>query len=626
MSKNNNHKIKILLAVWGERFIKDFLKFSLPTLLAPGNVPSLVHEYPTKFAILTRSKHIDFFEASPVFQKLKMICQVEFISIDDLITLGNYSTTMTLAYDHAVRMTGNEMLNTYFIFLVSDYIMADGSLAGLLRYIKKGYSGICAGNFQVIQEEMEDYFLDQINPITHVMQIKPRDLLRKSFTKLHPVTVASMIDQNACHNYHANRFFSKYNQDVIAGRFYLLHMLCIKPETMDYKVGASCDYSFIPEMCPSGNIGVINDSDDYLVIEMQPKKHELNFVNWGPYNMHHLTSLLSEWTTLQHRHNSKQTIYFHSRDVLPMEKADIEKQLNQFIDKITPKLDKIPPKPYYNHPYWIGAIEAFKKQRLYFKSSNDYEYVGLAVYDYATTLPKKIYYKFFGTPPFQFPWHFRFREYQLMRKFLRETITSENSAKTLVLYETYYMDFMRYCEWIKKKLKVMHHYHLHNLLDNSKKITELQQEKFNICIIFITLDGIDGGIVLALQLLKNILSNGGKLFIIIPNDKHSYPKIAYDFQNEFGYKLTEFYNSNYQIKNVTTINNTLTMLGAMAISTINNIFSYSKIRRFLAYILVGSLGTLFSLVCNCFSRLKKNSGHCTHIVLTLSPSRGNNES
>ena len=159
------------------------------------------------------------------------------------------------------------MLNTYFIFLTSDYIMADGSMMGLIRYIKKGYSGIYAGNYQVAEENIKPLLLNLIDPDTSVMTVKPRELMRQSVPYLHSVTLANFLDQTGSHNSDPNRFFIRRDSQLIAGRFYLLHMLCVKPETLNYRVGASCDYSFIPEMCPSGNIAIINDSDDYFVIE-----------------------------------------------------------------------------------------------------------------------------------------------------------------------------------------------------------------------------------------------------------------------------------------------------------------------------------------------------------------------
>src|SRR5579872_937686 len=111
--------ICVLLAVWGERYIKDFMDLGLPSLLAPGNLPALSSQYPVKFVFLTRSAEISLFNQYPVMEKLKTYCDIEFISLDDLITIENYSTTLTLALDRAIKNTGKQMLNTYFLILMA---------------------------------------------------------------------------------------------------------------------------------------------------------------------------------------------------------------------------------------------------------------------------------------------------------------------------------------------------------------------------------------------------------------------------------------------------------------------------------------------------------------------------
>ena len=65
----------------------------------------------------------------PACRYLRSICDVGILVIDDLITGDNHSTTITLAYARAVQATGSAMLDTCFFFLISDYLMADGSLA-----------------------------------------------------------------------------------------------------------------------------------------------------------------------------------------------------------------------------------------------------------------------------------------------------------------------------------------------------------------------------------------------------------------------------------------------------------------------------------------------------------------
>src|SRR5258707_7908815 len=134
--------ICFLLPVWGDAFVDQFLDHSLPTLLAPGNIPALAQALPTRFVFLTRARDGAAIRAHPACQHLAQVSQVEFSPIDDLITPGNHSTTITLAFARAVRAAGLEMLDTCFFFLVADYIMADGSLAAVLARMQDGASAV----------------------------------------------------------------------------------------------------------------------------------------------------------------------------------------------------------------------------------------------------------------------------------------------------------------------------------------------------------------------------------------------------------------------------------------------------------------------------------------------------
>src|SRR5579862_758066 len=95
VTSSAKNKVHLLLPLWGEKFINDFLNFGLLSLLAPGNIPALVKAYQTKFVFLTRLHDINIFERNAGFQKLKALCEIEFIPINDLIVIENHSTTLT---------------------------------------------------------------------------------------------------------------------------------------------------------------------------------------------------------------------------------------------------------------------------------------------------------------------------------------------------------------------------------------------------------------------------------------------------------------------------------------------------------------------------------------------------
>ena len=89
---------KVVLPVWGYKYARHFLTHGLPTLLAPGNIPALAQAVPTQFVLLTSLVDERYIRQSAPFRKLSKICPVEVRLIDHLITAGNSSTTITLAY------------------------------------------------------------------------------------------------------------------------------------------------------------------------------------------------------------------------------------------------------------------------------------------------------------------------------------------------------------------------------------------------------------------------------------------------------------------------------------------------------------------------------------------------
>jgi hypothetical protein len=346
--------VKLLLPVWGHRYVRQFLEVGLPTLLAPGNVPALAQSLPCEFTLLTSAADESYIRSHPAFRRLAGTCRASVQPIDHLITAGNNSTTLTLAYLEAIRAAGPAMLDTCFFFLVSDYIVADGSLASVLARVRAGASAVLVGNFQVAAEEAMPWLRERIGAEERRGSVSARELLHWALDHLHPATVANTVNGSLTHNAHTNRLFWRVDDHTLLGRFYLMHMIAVRPETTDFRIGASWDYSFVPEMCPSGNVSVITDSDEYLVVEMQPRAHEAGFLRPGPLSPETLARSLGEWTTAQHRRNVAHSLVYHAGDLPAALPATIA-AADEYVAQVT-KCLRGSPQPHYGHPYWRGAI------------------------------------------------------------------------------------------------------------------------------------------------------------------------------------------------------------------------------------------------------------------------------
>jgi hypothetical protein len=170
------------MPVWGYQFIGRFLEFCLPTLLAPNNIPAIARELPCRFVLLSSVADEPIIRSHPAWQKLERHCACEIRSIDDLITQGNHTATITLAFERALRQSGDAMRDTCFIFLMSDYLVADGSLKTVLRKVQSGAGAVLAGNFQIIAEDAAPLLRQRLDLESHEIVLPPRDLVRWSLT------------------------------------------------------------------------------------------------------------------------------------------------------------------------------------------------------------------------------------------------------------------------------------------------------------------------------------------------------------------------------------------------------------------------------------------------------------
>ena len=429
-------RICCLVPIWGYAYVKKFLEVGLPTWLSEGNLPAISRMLPTEFVLLTSREDEIYLRAHPGFKRLSAICETTIHFVDHLITGTNYSTTITLAYTEAIRATGDDMLDTCFLFLVSDYIIADGSFRTVVERVQAGRNGILVGNFQVVEEEALPWLTDALQANPNVLHLTSRDLMKWALSHLHPATVANTVNYPMVHNDHTNRLFWRVDNQTLIGRFYLMHMIAIRPELRDFVIGSSCDYSFIPEMCPSNNVEIVADSDDYLVVELQPRSHEANSLESGPQRIGKLARTLSEWTTARHRENSATTVIFHAGEV-SASIDDAVAEADRFVADANSRLSK-KPKAYRRHPYWTGAIAAFNEASGAALTSDEWRRA-LGIPDpelddawLVRWMTEKVRFAFFGKPPHVRPWHPRFPDYALVTRNLGELGLTERSNLLMI--------------------------------------------------------------------------------------------------------------------------------------------------------------------------------------------------
>jgi hypothetical protein len=526
--------IKVVLPVWGYTYVRQFLECGLPTLLAPGNIPALAAALPTEFVLLTSEDDKELFEQNPTFQRLASLCKTKLQFVDHLITEGNSSTTVTLAYTETVRAVGAAMLDTCFFFLVSDYIMADGSLANALKRMQRGASALVVGNFQVALEDALPWLRQRLARGPDIAAPMPRELMRWALNHLHPAVLANTINIPFSHNSHTNRLFWRVDGMTILGRFYLMHMLCVRPEVTDFVIGASCDYSFVPEMCPSGNVEAMTDSDEYLVVEMQPRNHESKFLRPGPLQANALATSLGEWTTQTHRDNARHALVFHAAE-LPRNLERSTAAADAFVADVERRI-KRPPLPYRNHPYWRGAIAAFKEATGRKLSEDEWRRaLGLPVTDdpFSRWLLWRAKYALLGRPPHVLPWHPLWPDFQAVLREIDSFFTDPKQRMLMLSHgpTAFTLAFADSGERVSR-------FRCATFLQNFADRYEPLHDRFDICLVELS----EEDMVLGGELIDRIvplMKDQGRIIVAVTN--HREPAKAQGFAGGLMLHGTRFF-------------------------------------------------------------------------------------
>jgi hypothetical protein len=353
-------KVKFLTVVWGEAYIRRFCALSLPSFVSPGNLPALARDTSLEVVIMTRRNDRKRFEGRRVFERLKAICDVRFVDIDDLITTAVYGVTLTLAYARPIIACGEEMLDTHFVFMNADFVIADGSLRALAKHIHDGRAIVLGPSYRAIADEVEPVLERMIDRETGILEVAPRKMVELSLPFPHRTTTAKLFNQDVFCSTHPNQLFWRVDEHTLLGRYFLVFMLCLKPERVMSAVNCYCDYSFIPELCPSGDEIAMADSDDFFMLELQGRAQETFMLRPGQMTEKAIAASLQEWSTAAHRRAADFDIVFHSRDI-PPGIVQVKAVAQRTIDGIRSRLGR--PKSHVNHRYWVLGVEAWKRYR-----------------------------------------------------------------------------------------------------------------------------------------------------------------------------------------------------------------------------------------------------------------------
>jgi len=360
MNSDRQLKVRFLLPVWGNDYVARWCRLALPALLAPGNLPAIAKATDFEFVLLTSEIDYEYIKSQKIFDKLSSMCSVHFISIDDLLcgwggASSFYGLVLTNAYWRAIESAGDEMVDTHFIFMNADFLVANEGMRNLLARLQDGHHIVLTSTLRCNSEDVVPILTRQLSDGGMTLAVQPRALVDVALQHMHSTQVAKLVNSNICHSAAVNQLFWQVDDQTVVSHHYIPFMLCVKPERFVAGIEGFCDYAFVPELCPSGNSVALEDSDEFCMIELQARSSELDFLRIGGATRDEVAASLGQWTTRWQRDMARRhRIVFHAADLPPALDAACH-EADDYVADIERRMTK-PPQPHLDHPYWTGTL------------------------------------------------------------------------------------------------------------------------------------------------------------------------------------------------------------------------------------------------------------------------------
>lgn len=347
-------RTRLLVPVWGHRYIELLCTVGLPSLLSEGNLPALARATDCEIIFLTTATSVAHFELFAAYRRLCEVCTTSFIEIDDIVGLDNYGITLTLAYARGIRSLGAGQIGTYFIFFNADFVLSENALTALAGHIQRGSGVVLAASLRCNEEDVRP-LLSRLGGADGLpLRMPSRALVALVLRHLHATARASTVNQSALHHAAANQLLWRVDESTLIGRFYLLFMLCIRVDRMMMAPSGFCDYSFVPDLCPLGPRVTVTDSDELFIAELQATRGEAGYVAFGQLAPKEYAARLTGWATKDHRANAEEMLVFHA-NALPAVIAESRRAFDGFMGEIKKAVGSRPV-PHDRHHHWVSAL------------------------------------------------------------------------------------------------------------------------------------------------------------------------------------------------------------------------------------------------------------------------------
>ena len=348
----NRQPVRVIVYAWGKSYVDRMLNNAVASLLAPGNLPALSGFFDCTLIVVTEEKLFGYVDTHHLIRWAKSLCQVRLISLDDLIgEPWQYGISLAHALFRGFSELGAAMTQTYLLFLNADFVLADGCYERLIPHMERGELVLLSPSYCVVEEEVEPILEEISDSRRRALVLPPRQLARIIIDNRHNTIRAKTINQQQVHFEYMDQAYWKIDDDTIIAHQMPISVVAMRPETALTDINTFWDWGIVYEFCPSRRLTVLDDSDEFLMLELRNEAAHRDLVRPGPTNPQTAAAGMRGYITQYQLDNARFGLTLHAQ-ALPPAIDEARASLRAFFDELLRQLQGHVP-DHRNHPQWI---------------------------------------------------------------------------------------------------------------------------------------------------------------------------------------------------------------------------------------------------------------------------------
>lgn len=357
-------KARIIIPVWGEKYLQRMDAICLPALLALGNLPHLAKNFDCELVIVTESRSFDTVHNLQGIVNAQKYATLKLVAVDDVISHPSYyGWTITQALYLGFTDLGEAAKDVWCIFLCADFILADGSYRALVQKMLAGERLIFAPSYCAVEEEVWPLLAGCVSDQGDLPMPK-RAMAGLILDHAHFTIRSKIINSQIYQIDRVDQFYYLHDNDTLIGRQLPIAIVAFRPERVPLEPVTFWDYGVVSEVCSTANLCVLGDSDDFLMLELRGHNSMSEQLRIGTMDPEEIAADLSRWTTRDQRDCGEFDLILH-RNNLPADIKDGQVTLSSYYRQVFKRV-ALKPRNHRDHYIWSG-VELLHRQ---WKASN----------------------------------------------------------------------------------------------------------------------------------------------------------------------------------------------------------------------------------------------------------------